>query len=340
MISIGEIVCQKCSGKLVKEFFLVKEGWYALCTKCGAKWIIESNANGSFKSMRSDDGLKMNKNLDPKPIDRQTDCLLNKPHASSVEIERRLAEKCRCLIHRKTEKKEPSRCCACRKSIDDQNAVYFSNRNWICDSCINIVCSEWFEDYLEWKEEKRDSGGEKELGLPKRHSHGKSEGNSPLLNSKLPRLICPFCGRKLIRYKQAWICDHGCTKPALKPEEKLPEPIKACFNCYYFKISSKCQNRHAYSYKEFFYTTIKTGICNNWRPKKKTEPEKEFEFQLVEKFIPPRNIKCTDCMNNPVPKLIEGFIKFIDHFEERYEGNKCGECLEYWKIIKEHYKGA
>jgi len=42
---------------------------------------------------------------------RQTDCLLNKPHASSVEIERRLAEKCRCLIHRKTEKKEDKSIC-------------------------------------------------------------------------------------------------------------------------------------------------------------------------------------------------------------------------------------
>ena len=41
----------------------------------------------------------------------------------------------------------------------------------------------------------------------------------------------------------------------------------------------------------------------------KNEPEKEFEFQLVEKFIPPRNIKCTDCMNNPVPKLIEAFLR-------------------------------
>ncbi|GAH46882.1 unnamed protein product, partial [marine sediment metagenome] len=38
--------------------------------------------------------------------------------------------------------------------------------------------------------------------------------------------------------------------------------------------------------------------------------------------------------------LIEGFIKFIDHFEGRYEGNICGECLEYWKTIKEHYKGV
>ena len=46
MISLGEIVCPKCSGKLVKK------DWYALCTKCGAKWIIESKPNGSFKSMR------------------------------------------------------------------------------------------------------------------------------------------------------------------------------------------------------------------------------------------------------------------------------------------------
>ncbi len=27
---------------------------------------------------------------------------------------------------------------------------------------------------------------------------------------------CSFCGRKLIQYKQKWICGHGCTKPAIK----------------------------------------------------------------------------------------------------------------------------
>lgn len=43
---------------------------------------------------------------------------------------------------------------------------------------------------------------------------------------------------------------------------------------------------------------------------KEVESEK-FEFQLIEKFIPPRNIKCTDCMNNPVPKLIKEFIQKI-----------------------------
>lgn len=74
---------------------------------------------------------------------------------------------------------------------------------------------------------QEDSGGEKEL--PNREtafyeaSHG-INGKPNVPSSKLPDLICPFCGRKLIRYKQAWICGHGCTKPALKPKEKLPEP--------------------------------------------------------------------------------------------------------------------
>jgi len=40
--------------------------------------------------------------------------------------------------------------------------------------------------------------------------------------------ICSFCGRKLILYKQKWICGHGCIKPAIKPDEKLPEPCKSC----------------------------------------------------------------------------------------------------------------
>lgn len=100
-------------------------------------------------------------------------------------------------------------------------------------------------------------------------------------------LICPFCGRKLIRYKQAWICGHGCTKPALKP-------------------------------------------------KKKTEPEK---FPKVVYQLGSDSKEYVE-LRKKHDKLIEGFIKFIDHFEERYEGNKCGWCLEYWKAIKEHYKGV
>lgn len=40
---------------------------------------------------------------------------------------------------------------------------------------------------------------------------------------KLPELICPFCGRKLIRYKDVWICGHGCTKPAMKSKATEPE---------------------------------------------------------------------------------------------------------------------
>jgi len=91
-----------------------------------------------------------------------------------------------------------------------------------------------------------NSGSEKELGLPKRenglkHSHGKSEGNSPLLNSK------------------------------------PPEPDKGCFNCYYFIDSGECNNRHAFSYKKLIYTTFVTGICNNYRPIKKTLELKDFD---------------------------------------------------------------
>jgi hypothetical protein len=48
-----------------------------------------------------------------------------------------------------------SRCCACQKSIDNQNSVYFSNRNWICDGCIHVVLEVWeFDDFIKWRKEK------------------------------------------------------------------------------------------------------------------------------------------------------------------------------------------
>ncbi|GAJ04999.1 unnamed protein product, partial [marine sediment metagenome] len=115
-------------------------------------------------------------------------------------------------------------------------------------------------------------------------------------DSKLPEPICPFCGRKLIYYKQVWTCGHGCTKPALKPKER-PKTKPELINT-----------------SEPLYPKIVYQLGTD---------SKEY-VELKKKY----------------DKLIEGFIKFIDHFEERYEGNKCGECLEYWKTIKEHYKGA
>lgn len=64
------------------------------------------------------------------------------------------------------------------------------------------------------------------------------------------------------------------------------------------------------------------------RPNSKpSESEKEFEFQLVEKFIPPRNIKCTDCMNNPVTELIEEFQKIFDGL---------WDLMEYDKLVYEY----
>jgi len=49
MINLGEIVCQECSGKLVKN------NCFSLCTKCGAKWIITRYWDGRFKSMKKKD---------------------------------------------------------------------------------------------------------------------------------------------------------------------------------------------------------------------------------------------------------------------------------------------
>lgn len=49
MIALGNIVCQVCYGDLVKA------GMYAHCIKCGLKWIIVYNSNGSFKYMKKVD---------------------------------------------------------------------------------------------------------------------------------------------------------------------------------------------------------------------------------------------------------------------------------------------
>ena len=40
----------------------------------------------------------------------------------------------------------------------------------------------------------------------------------------------------------------------------------------------------------------------------------ENEFEVIEKFIPPRNIRCKDCMNNPIPNLIKEFINDFEWY--------------------------
>lgn len=56
-------------------------------------------------------------------------------------------------------------------------------------------------------------------------------------------------------------------------KEKLPEPIKACFNCKFLSKGLPCDYRDMLSYKEFIYTTFATGICKNWKEEPKTEPK-------------------------------------------------------------------
>ncbi len=46
MLSLGKLVCQRCSSNLIKE------GMYARCIKCGIYWIIVYNPDGSFKYMK------------------------------------------------------------------------------------------------------------------------------------------------------------------------------------------------------------------------------------------------------------------------------------------------
>ncbi len=46
MLSLGKLVCQKCSGNLIKEEL------YARCIKCGIYWIIVYNPDGTFKYMK------------------------------------------------------------------------------------------------------------------------------------------------------------------------------------------------------------------------------------------------------------------------------------------------
>ena len=59
---------------------------------------------------------------------------------------------------------------------------------------------------------------------------------------------------------------------------------KACFNCGHLTgthlTDLNCNDRDMNSYKEFIYTTFKTGICNNWIKDSKTEKKSFFRWTL------------------------------------------------------------
>jgi len=83
-----------------------------------------------------------------------------------------------------------------------------------------------------------------------------------------------------------WYC-HACGVVFI-PKEKEPTPSKSCETCDY---ENNDQDNHP---------------CNDcgalrlhWKPKEPTEvagSARQTEFELIEKFIPPRGTTCKDCM--------------------------------------------
>jgi len=102
--------------------------------------------------------------------------------------------------------------------------------------------------------------------------------------------------------------------------KKGQNPQQLCEKC---KFESDCPHAHA--------DTIDMLGCDSYE-------EKEFEFQLVKKFIPPRGIHCEDCMNNPVPKLIKKFLERFNWILERIEFHTGNPDSELMDEISEEYK--
>ena len=151
-------------------------------------------------------------------------------------------------------------------------------------------------------------------------------GNNLTTDSKLPELDCSECKFSFGHYNSycshKGLCLHG---DKFEPKEKLPEP-NLCDSCKLWVANFDPEGNECENY-------MKEGCP---KLKEKTEPEKypKVVYQLGSDSKEYMELK------EKYDKLIEGFIKFIDRFEGRYEGNICGECLEYWKTIKEHYKGV
>jgi hypothetical protein len=202
------------------------------------------------------------------------------------------------------------------RQTDDAKQVEKLLNDMGCD--VGITSVKWGPNLIKKAEKKEEyigplgeGDGEEELDM----EYKEDLGGVDIVESS--KHTCSFCGRKLILYKQEWICGHGCTKPAIRPDEKLPE-----FVCS-LELQGECGNEGSMdclkgnSKGERFDNNVCVHGKRELEKPKTIEPEKEFEFQLVEKFIPPRGVHCENCMNNPVPELIEGFKDKLEFLRDK-----------------------
>jgi hypothetical protein len=96
------------------------------------------------------------------------------------------------------------------------------------------------------------------------------------IKEDLPEPIpkCEFCGRKMINYNGEWICNHGCTSPAVTPSEqdfinKIPD----------LPIDSEALREIKKMAKEEYDFYKKHGYFSFWSDKLKAQRIKEKEEQ-------------------------------------------------------------
>lgn len=224
------------------------------------------------------------------------------------------------IHNKKLLEKLDSKVGSARQTVKQPDPFKFCSKCGYSGNVRDIVCPECHNSYFRKTEKK--------------------EYKCPICQEKISldtEFDCPTCESEItLKEMEASGGEKECSvrvgfesplseKDEIATDSKLPEPQCNHFGCK--KVGIYEFNGIPYCEKHY----------NDKHPTKKaTEPKKfpKVVYQLGSDSKEYVELK------KKYDKLIEGFIKFIDHFEERYEGNKYGWCLEYWKAIKEHYKGA
>lgn len=119
---------------------------------------------------------------------------------------------------------------------------------------------------------------------------------------------------------------------------------KGCFNCGFLDDNHECENRDFETYKEFMYTTFKTGICDNYKEAsggdkveevRRThplgEPSPNSDISLQSK--PPEPCFGCDYYNDHKSKCTATFYcEFKKQLEERLPGGTGKEPREDYNL--------
>ena len=142
---------------------------------------------------------------------------------------------------------------------------------------------------------------------PRLRKQIKSWANQMLEDEKI-KPKCSFCGRKLILYKQEWICGHGCTKPAVKSDELKENNSKS--------LCEICWKSFRWACPLLLHHPINIILCSAYEPTDAYIKEQELTSKFIKKldYIMERIEFHTE---NPDSELMDEVVEIYKEYKNK-----------------------